>query len=341
MAQAKVAHAIAGSKRESSAAISQRAASASRYSFDFVKSTDKSPLQGPTDHNCTGKVVLTMASIGPPLPAHLLKRKRSIDHDGPDPPTSSKSRSPSVDSARKRRVLGPATPPANLDERPASSPSASPEPTEDQEASSDSDSDFGPAPATTKKGAGSNGPVIDEDAPAPAAASLGPQKPQREEWMLAPPTHGDWTSRVDPTKLRNRKFNTGKGAKAPNQSTATDNRLWTETPEQKRQRLADEVLGAKKPAQVEAEATKKSARSEAEDRETERKIREYNEAHRGKSLAKEHKSKAAKEEEDDPSQRAFDREKDIGGGTISFTKRREMMSKAADFGSRFAKGSYL
>ena len=93
--------------------------------------------------------------------------------------------------------------------------------------------------------------------------------------MLNPPTHGDWTSRVDPTKLRNRKFNTGKGAKAPAQGGSTDNRLWTETPEQKRQRLDDEVMGVKKAAQAE-EAPRKSARDEAKDRETEKKIREYN-----------------------------------------------------------------
>ncbi len=93
--------------------------------------------------------------------------------------------------------------------------------------------------------------------------------------MLAPPPTGDWTSRVDPTKLKNRKFNTGKGARAPPQGGSTDSRLWTETPEQKRQRLADEVMGVKKPAHQDAGPTK-SAQSEAGDSETKRRIQEYN-----------------------------------------------------------------
>jgi len=41
------------------------------------------------------------------------------------------------------------------------------------------------------------------------------KKPQREEWMLLPPTNDDWSSRVDPTKLKARKFQSGKGSKAP------------------------------------------------------------------------------------------------------------------------------
>src|SRR5437764_1189639 len=74
------------------------------------------------------------------------------------------------------------------------------------------------------------------------------KKPKREEWMLAPPKHGDWTTRVDPTKLRNRKFNTGKGAKAPTHGSGEMGSLWTETPEEKRKRLEEEVLGVRKPA---------------------------------------------------------------------------------------------
>jgi len=46
--------------------------------------------------------------------------------------------------------------------------------------------------------------------------------------------------------------------------------------------------------------------------------------------------------EDDPSKRAFDKEKDIRGGMkIDHAKKKELLSRAADFGSRFAKGSYL
>ena len=220
-----------------------------------------------------------MSSVGPTLPPHLKqKRKRGDEADDVPHSTNSRSRSSSIDSTKKRRVHGPSMPPASLDERPSTSPSPQPNVSKDPPATgdaasnSDSDSDFGPAPAPAGSGGGGR-PSL--DATTMDATSNEPQKPQREEWMLAPPSHSDWTSRLDPTKLRNRKFNTGKGAKGPSQSGSTDNRLWTETPEQKRQRLADEVMGTKKPAQME-EGPKKPPRNEAEDRETERKIREYN-----------------------------------------------------------------
>ncbi len=49
-----------------------------------------------------------------------------------------------------------------------------------------------------------------------------------------------------------------------------------------------------------------------------------------------------REKEDDPSARAFDKEKDIGLGQKIWTaKRRELMTKAADFGSKFARGKFL
>ena len=71
-------------------------------------------------------------------------------------------------------------------------------------------------------------------------------------------------------------------------------------------------------------------------------IREFNERNRGGSLVSEYKKVGAKEKEDDPSQRAFDREKDIGlGGKIGHKQKREMVERAKDFGSRFAGGSYL
>lgn len=56
----------------------------------------------------------------------------------------------------------------------------------------------------------------------------------------------------------------------------------------------------------------------------------------------EHKKTTPKEKEDDPSKRAFDKGKDIGGGMkIGHAKRKELLNKAADFGSRFSGGKYL
>ena len=105
------------------------------------------------------------------------------------------------------------------------------------------------------------------------------KKPQREEWMLVPPKQDD-LARVDPTKLRNRKFNTGKGAKAPAAKSGGDNALWTETAEQKRQRLEDEVMGVKQPATSVA-ADARTGRGLAEDQNTAKRIQEYNVSYPG------------------------------------------------------------
>lgn len=174
--------------------------------------------------------------------------------------------------------------------------------------------------------------------------------------MLLPPSaDGLNSSRMDPTKLKNRKFQTGKGAKAPSSAASGVGDTWTETPEQKRQRLEDEVLGRRKPAQLQesgdgdggANGTGAKKKREEDDREAERRIREYNDRVRGGALMDEGrwtgKAGAGKrEEEDDPSKRAFDREKDVKiGGAVGYTQKREMLSKAKNMGDRFARGSYL
>lgn len=105
-------------------------------------------------------------------------------------------------------------------------------------------------------------------------------------------------------------------------------------------------MGVKKPAQLvdasDEVGKRRDGESEQERKATERRIREYNEKNRGSSLYEEHKKQVPKEKEDDPSKRTFDKEKDMGGGMkIGHAKRKEMMTKAADFGSRFAGGKYL
>lgn len=217
-----------------------------------------------------------MSTVGPELPPHLLaKRKRQAEDEEEDSlqrdrPSQRPSRSPSSESGEKRRrVVGPSLPPANLKERPSDGA--------DKDDSSSSDDDFGPA---LPDGQGSQ---IDGEAEASqrkalaeeSAAREAAKKPQRDDWMIVPPKQDDWSSRVDPTKLRNRKFNTGKGSKAPPPKGGGENTVWTETPDQKRQRLEDEVMGVRKPAALGPE-DQKSSITEAEGVETARRIQEYN-----------------------------------------------------------------
>ncbi|KAL8679162.1 MAG: hypothetical protein Q9186_004553 [Xanthomendoza sp. 1 TL-2023] len=295
-----------------------------------------------------------MATAGPELPPHLAaKRKRqeeAAEQNAPQPQPQSRCVSPSSSNgsdSKRRRTIGPAPPPAPLSERP--SPPPEPQNPNQNSSDSDDDDDFGPSLPPP------NGPTAPAQTTSsshlPTSLEATPNPPTREEWMLIPPTSTDWSSRLDPTKLRNRKFNTGKSSKAPPPKPGSNNTIdtiWTETPEQKRQRLQDEMMGVKKPAQLidggeGEEQRQRGWEEEAEKRETERRIREFNERNRGVgSMYEEHKKGVKKDEEDNPSARAFDKEKDMGGGMkIGHAKRKEMVGKAADFGSRFAGGKYL
>jgi hypothetical protein len=182
-----------------------------------------------------------MASVGPHLPSSsAVKRKRDEDsdtvNDHSDTSTSSQGLSLTPDSSAKRpRTIGPTLPPASLDERPANGPDGNSD-------TSSEDDDFGPS--LPGAGASTAGPA---ERPVQSSAETGPQvssKSQRDEWMIVPPSNSDWSARVDPTKLKARKFNTGKGAKAPSQgATAGGDNKWTETPAEKLARLEREMMG--------------------------------------------------------------------------------------------------
>lgn len=325
-----------------------------------------------------------MSSIGPQLPPHLQKRPRPDDEanaprDSPPPKTARRTASapPNADeidlagsdsdadsapgsqppstSARlvrpsvagpttTQRVFGPAPPPAPLDERLPPPPSPS--------SSSSSSDDYGPSlPSAppSQRGPPSYAP--------PASAPSPPAAPRRDDWMLAPPTARGYQV-TDPTKLKNRKFASGRSARDGGASGGVSS-IWTETPEEKARRVANRVLGREEDSgsgsgSGSAGARKEKDRARAKDAAEEAWVREYTEQTRGRSLYEEHqmrqrpKTDAAPgaaprvEEEDDPSKRAFDREKDMGLSVkISGSQRKELLNRAAEFGGRFHKGSYL
>lgn len=262
-------------------------------------------------------------------PDELAVDSSSDDDNNHGPALPSKPSKPSP----PKRILGPSLPPAPLSTMPPDPPS-----------DSDSDSDDEYAPALPPAPGSLAAQLLQEQQALALTSRSAPEetpKQRRAEWMLVPPSAND-SSRADPTQLKARKFASSRSSGPVDKSVSA---IWTETPEEKRKRLEDEVLG-----RVEAAtsggggAKKKDGRGEREDRETERRIREYNERNRGKSLYETHKGAGAKEEEkeDDPSKRAFDREKDMAlSGRLGHGQKREMLSKAADFGSRFQKGKFL
>jgi hypothetical protein len=273
---------------------------------------------------------ISMSALGPELPPHLLaKRKRQQEEQAKDDDIIP---SGANEGEKRRRVIGPAMPPAPLDERPSEPPNPQ------TDASDSEDDDFGPSLPSAAADMASAG----DEAPAEQATAA-PAKPKRDEWMMMPPTQDGLAARMDPSKQRPRGFNTGKGAKGASAGGGDDSSSWYETPEQKQKRLQDEMMGVSKPPSVSgAKHGARDARS-AKDDEAAKKTREQIEKARGPSLVEQHKkSKGDEAEDDDPSKRAFDREKDMAtGGRISTSQKNEMLKKASGFSSRFSGGSYL
>ena len=147
-----------------------------------------------------------MSAIGPELPPHLLaKRKRKQEEDVENDGTTSSGakRSPSTSEGEKRRrVMGPAMPPAPLHERPSEPPSRR------EDSDSDEEDGFGPSlPPSGAEAANKDAENGSHDDTASAE-----QKPKRDEWMTMPPTQDDLAARMDPTKQRPRAFQYGQGS---------------------------------------------------------------------------------------------------------------------------------
>ncbi|KAI1929744.1 hypothetical protein LOY89_003460 [Ophidiomyces ophidiicola] len=247
--------------------------------------------------------------------------KRKIDED------DDFSTSGEATQSKKPRVIGPMMPPAHMI------------PQADDEGSSSSDDDYGPTlpPTKTAQLSPVHRDVSDDETqigPAPPASK--PSK--RDDWMLRPPDQLDFPSRVDPTKLRNRKFNTGRAAGATAGKTGVSS-TWTETAEEKRKRLENEVMGIQAPAVSSAPTPRGEPQSSA----VSKQVKEYNEKARNKSLYSQHQTKATDIEKDDPSARAFDKEKDIRGPSkINHAQRRELLNKSSsNISSRFSGGKFL
>ncbi|KAG8891467.1 hypothetical protein FRC01_014684, partial [Tulasnella sp. 417] len=177
-----------------------------------------------------------------------------------------------------------------------------------------------------------------------------PKAVKREEWMLAPPESAGFLGNLDPTKLKPRQFQRNSEQKV------TERNLWTETPAERQQRLADEVSGKRKRAEVAAggsggaepsEEDRKRRRRDAEVREQ---IEEYNKSKRGESLVDMHtKSQAGskkKSDKDEAPPAIWDRDRDMGlkGRLMDEKSRAKLIQDAKGLSSRFGhskSGNYL
>jgi len=298
-----------------------------------------------------------MPPIGPTLPPNLTKRGRDDLNDrGASPEANDKRRRvlgpapPPPVTSSPRRIVGPSLPPqsgsrssspdSNIGPAPPQPPAPlgkrPPNPPQDNDDSESSDDDFGPSLPPAHRD------YLDNDTVRPPLAKSvfdtdphfteAPKKAQRDEWMTLPPTQDDLAARMDPTKQRARKFNSGKSAPG----SGAMGSAWTETPEQKLKRLQNEALGIAAPSKAPVVTSREEERRA-------RKIKDKIDAARGKSLVEQHKEKGeGKEKEDDPSKRAFNYEKDMAiSGSVNHKQRREMLNKSKGFSDRFSSGTFL
>ncbi|KAJ9064365.1 hypothetical protein DSO57_1031498 [Entomophthora muscae] len=254
--------------------------------------------------------------IGPALPPHLLKSKTSdkvvVSEQATAQIVSPQLPTSAISSSAPRRVVGP-TLPSNI--------ASQQKPVE-----SDSDDEMiGPMPPTAEElKASALDSKLAEIRRRAHPDEMNDEKPTRGEWMLIPPE-----SRIlgDPLKVTARQFN-----RTTVEPKDSDKTLWTETPEQRRERLLN---GGNIPEEKKSRAPK---------RPIERKM-DLNEG-RSASLLELHQSKVKakstkknKLADDHPANRRFDWEKDMSIKSLDPKSQRELLKKAGSLSDRFSRGS--
>lgn len=143
----------------------------------------------------------------------------------------------------KKRVMGPSLPPETNNDS--------------SQSEDESDDDFGPS-LPPPQGAS---PVPDQpEHRADPPQSIPEKSNARDAWMTEPPAHGDWASKVDPTQLRNRKF------QGKSNGTGVSKELdasWVESPEERLRRLGDQVMGVATSADAKRQPTSTSEAARA------------------------------------------------------------------------------
>lgn len=171
---------------------------------------------------------------------------------------------------------------------------------------------------------------------------------------------------MDPTKLKSRSFASSTKTAEKEQNSSGVN-LWTETPQERKQRLADEVMGRKRKA---ADGGEDETDEQRRKRERDQRLREEVEKHnvsssrvlrellvltrslscqrtsRKASLLDQHTSSGASKklkpgEKEVPGIWDRDRDMSVGGRLMDDKKRSDIVRNAKDLGGRFGGGGYL
>ncbi|CAE6394178.1 unnamed protein product, partial [Rhizoctonia solani] len=332
----------------------------------------------PVVHHHTIFTFVTFTMIGPSIPAHLLKGSQNTEDDdeetGPMPaagpsslPRSTTPPAPAITAAGpaipghllKRSELAtqqdeddeedfmPALPPdlagpSKPTPRQIGAALPSRPPPEDSE----SDDDYGPMPLPAGLSLDNDNDGVKEFLERERRREENieeakkPKALKRDDWMLAPPTSSDLFSSLDPTKLKSRQF-----SRSTNDKKAAASNLWTETPAERQQRLADEVSGKRKRAE-EAAAQGVSATGDDEetvkkrkrDRELREQIESHNRSSRGQTLVEMHAPATQDPNEAPPGIWDHSRDMALSGRLMDEGSRQKMLKDAKGLGDRFGHG---
>ncbi|ODN91407.1 hypothetical protein L198_05921 [Cryptococcus wingfieldii CBS 7118] len=284
--------------------------------------------------------------IGPTLPPHLAPPQAADDDEEDDylpalPPHLQNRQS-------NPRPAGPSlgpTIPASGPSRPSAAPPAGPSFEEDD----DSDDEIvGPVPVPSA--------YADDDPDAgvreflereermrkDAAERAKPKVMKREEWMLVPPSSGS-LSNIDPLRKRPSTFSRNTEEKH------IDSSVWTETPAEKAQRIADEVAGVKRKKDkagdriMTAEEEESERKRKRRDQDIKGELGKYTVSapYRGPSLLDQHTSKLAKKgKNEDDAPAIWDHARDMGitGRLMTDQERSKKINDARGLGDRFGHG---
>ncbi|KAF9007939.1 hypothetical protein BDQ17DRAFT_1350292 [Cyathus striatus] len=291
-------------------------------------------------------------NIGPQIPAHLLSNLMEAkgDDDGDDDDDYVPQLPPELAAKRatKESSMPPPFTPASSTRRPMGPTLPSYAPTYDPNTyyeQEDDDDDVGPKPLPAGMQHQETDAVKEfiereERRKKQLEEAQNPKKLQRDEWMLVPPSSSDLLGKIDPTKLKPRQFSRNpKGAPVG----GNDMSLWTETPQERQQRLADEVSGKKRRVtEQKPDDDNDSGRKRRKgDEDFIRKgVDNYTRRIRGPALVDQHTASRKPEDDDKKDDAIWDHARDmsIGGRLMDDDKRNRMIKESKGLSDRFGTG---
>ncbi|KAF4207117.1 hypothetical protein CNMCM8980_007310 [Aspergillus fumigatiaffinis] len=260
--------------------------------------------------------------------------KRKSDDPGSDTETSP--------ALKRRKVFGPVLPSSYDPEDTETEQGAESTRTdglsqedEDEDEDEEADDDYGPSlpPLGGEFTANPNEVKMDNESHIQSGKpDAHNNNSQRDIWMLRPPRPSELSTRLDPTRLKNRKF---QGGQSLSYSGEEVDITWTETPQQKLKRLQDEAMGVSSQPVLSHDKSSTSMASKSPPR-------QHNSSKASERLPPSSTNSLMSSSNDDPSCRPFRWATDMASAPkLSTLQHQKQVGEALDFASKFTKGKYL